>query len=408
MELLEWQQELEETPFERMLSVVAARDRARARRGGRRARPSSLRSTERLRGLARLGSPMVRRAARKRLSQALGAARRARPSDARPIRACGGGGGESTTTRPRCRTRPATCCARRSRSRPSRRRRCALEEVRPARSGAARLTCAGGSPRSWGRTPCATTASRASRTRSARATRTSSGSAPATLRARPTRSCTRRRTTRWLAVLELCSAEGVAVTPFGGGSSVVGGVEPRRDGFAAAISLDLARMDRLVEADKRLPARDVRAGLHRAAGRGAACERGPDAGPLPAVVGVRDARAASWRRGRPGRASTGYGRIDELVLGRARWPRRPARSTCRRCPPAPPGPACAAWSSAPRARSGVITQATLAVRPRPGGEAERGLGRSTRGRRAARPSARWSRRATRRTCAACPTRRRRP
>src|SRR3712207_7878705 len=41
----------------------------------------------------------------------------------------------------------------------------------------------------------------------------------------------------------------IAVTPFGGGSSVVGGVEPRRDGFAAAISLDLARMDRLVEAD---------------------------------------------------------------------------------------------------------------------------------------------------------------
>ena len=52
-----------------------------------------------------------------------------------------------------------------------------------------------------------------------------------------------------LAVLELCSAERVAVTPFGGGSSVVGGVEPRRDGLAAAISLDLARMDGLVGAD---------------------------------------------------------------------------------------------------------------------------------------------------------------
>ena len=40
MELLEWHQELEETPFERMLSVVADRDRARTRRGRRRARRS--------------------------------------------------------------------------------------------------------------------------------------------------------------------------------------------------------------------------------------------------------------------------------------------------------------------------------------------------------------------------------
>ena len=70
MELLEWNQELEETPFERMLSVarlvieLAPDDDA----GGT---AVSLRSTERLRGLARLGSPMVRRATRKRLHQAL-------------------------------------------------------------------------------------------------------------------------------------------------------------------------------------------------------------------------------------------------------------------------------------------------------------------------------------------------
>jgi len=70
MELLEWQQELEETPFERMLSVSKLEialdpDEAAG------ATAVSLRSTERLRGLARLGSPMVRRATRKRLSQAL-------------------------------------------------------------------------------------------------------------------------------------------------------------------------------------------------------------------------------------------------------------------------------------------------------------------------------------------------
>jgi uncharacterized protein YndB with AHSA1/START domain len=69
MELLEWKQELEETPFERMLSV--ARVEIELERDDAGATDVSLRSTERLRGLARLGSPMVRRAARKRLNQAL-------------------------------------------------------------------------------------------------------------------------------------------------------------------------------------------------------------------------------------------------------------------------------------------------------------------------------------------------
>lgn len=70
MSLLEWRQELEETPFERMLSraeliVELDWDEVSETTG------VSLRSTERLRGLARLGSPMVRRATKKRLGQAL-------------------------------------------------------------------------------------------------------------------------------------------------------------------------------------------------------------------------------------------------------------------------------------------------------------------------------------------------
>ena len=70
MELLEWQQELAETPFERMLSqsrivIELGRDEDSG------STAVALRSTERLRGLARLGSPMVRRATRRRLSQAL-------------------------------------------------------------------------------------------------------------------------------------------------------------------------------------------------------------------------------------------------------------------------------------------------------------------------------------------------
>ena len=43
-------------------------------------------------------------------------------------------------------------------------------------------------------------------------------------------------------VLEVCSREGIAVVPFGGGTSVVGGVEPLRGSFERLISLDLRRL----------------------------------------------------------------------------------------------------------------------------------------------------------------------
>ncbi len=52
------------------------------------------------------------------------------------------------------------------------------------------------------------------------------------------------------AVLDWCGDHGVAVVPFGGGSSVVGGVSCEvDDGFPAVVSLDLSRLDGVVEID---------------------------------------------------------------------------------------------------------------------------------------------------------------
>src|SRR5262245_4341138 len=53
-----------------------------------------------------------------------------------------------------------------------------------------------------------------------------------------------------LALLGVCADKAVAVVPFGGGTSVVGGVEPDRGGFERVIALDLARM-RECEVDER-------------------------------------------------------------------------------------------------------------------------------------------------------------
>jgi alkyldihydroxyacetonephosphate synthase len=63
-------------------------------------------------------------------------------------------------------------------------------------------------------------------------------------------------------VLDWCSREAVAVVPYGGGSSVVGGVEPRLDGdYAGAVSLDLGRLDRVVEVDRTSRAARIQAGV---------------------------------------------------------------------------------------------------------------------------------------------------
>ena len=51
-------------------------------------------------------------------------------------------------------------------------------------------------------------------------------------------------------ILDWCARSNVAVIPFGGGSSVCGGVEPAvGDGFAGAIALDMERLGRVLEVD---------------------------------------------------------------------------------------------------------------------------------------------------------------
>ncbi|XCW06507.1 FAD-binding oxidoreductase [Streptomyces sp. HUAS MG47] len=63
-------------------------------------------------------------------------------------------------------------------------------------------------------------------------------------------------------VLDWCSDANVAVVPFGGGSSVVGGVEPRvGDGYAGVVSLDLTSMDRVLAVDRTSGAALVQAGV---------------------------------------------------------------------------------------------------------------------------------------------------
>ncbi|MGH2983138.1 MAG: FAD-binding oxidoreductase, partial [Solirubrobacterales bacterium] len=63
------------------------------------------------------------------------------------------------------------------------------------------------------------------------------------------------------AILSFCADAGAAAIPFGGGTSVVGGVEPRmRDEYRAVVTLDLRRMDRVLEVDAVSRAARIQAG----------------------------------------------------------------------------------------------------------------------------------------------------
>src|SRR4051812_19535106 len=72
-----------------------------------------------------------------------------------------------------------------------------------------------------------------------------------------------RNETEVAAVLDWAGGAQAALTPFGGGSSVVGGVEAKVDGltYKASITLDLRRLNRVAEVDKASRAARIEGGI---------------------------------------------------------------------------------------------------------------------------------------------------
>ena len=173
-------------------------------------------------------------------------------------------------------------------------------------------------------------------------------------------------------ILEACADEDVAVVPFGGGTSVVGGVEPLRDGREAVITLDLGRIGQRGWCRQALADGDAGRGPARPGGRAALAAPRPHARPLPPVVGVRDRR----RMGRDALGRPGLDRVRRDRQARQRAAVHRAGGRVRPAPrfPRPPRvPGCASSWSARRGLLGVITEATLKVRPQPEAQRLRGM-----------------------------------
>jgi alkyldihydroxyacetonephosphate synthase len=115
-------------------------------------------------------------------------------------------------------------------------------------------------------------------------------------------------------VLRACAALGVAVVPFGGGTSVVGGVAPLTGSLRAVVSLDLRLLDALVALSEEDLTATLGAGLRGPAAEALLNAHGFTLGHFPqsyehATIGGYAATRSA------GQASTGYGRFDANVVG---------------------------------------------------------------------------------------------
>jgi alkyldihydroxyacetonephosphate synthase len=115
-------------------------------------------------------------------------------------------------------------------------------------------------------------------------------------------------------VLRYCSQHGIAVVPFGGGTSVVGGLDPIRGDFAAVISLDLRRLDALHSLDETSMQAELGAGVTGPDAERLLGEHGFSLGHFPqsfrfATIGGFAATRSS------GQDSAGYGRFNDMIRG---------------------------------------------------------------------------------------------
>ena len=340
-----WRQELEESPFERIMSPSRSRAwswRPRGRCHAGRA-PDAPEAARAVRASA---DSWCGRATRRAAGRGAGRASRGSHERRALSRACAGGAGARTGPRGRC--RPAALAMLRAElgvgaehtAAPSRSRRCACPSPRcpTPRAGAS----AGGRGRGNVRDD-----------RLARVSHACGRSYPDLVRlragdggARPTPWSIPARHARSRRVLAACAEAGR-----GGGAlrrrhqrGGRGGAAARRHG--GRVSLDLARMDGLIGSRPPLAHRHVRAGLRGPRAGGCAARAGPDARALPAVASSSRPSAAWWPRGR-----------------QARRPRATAASTswCAACACATPAgrvgrqavPATAAGPVAARAGGGL-------------------------------------------------------
>ncbi|WP_285703251.1 FAD-binding oxidoreductase [Microtetraspora sp. NBRC 16547] len=163
--------------------------------------------------------------------------------------------------------------------------------------------------------------------------------------------------------LRVCAEHRVAVVPFGGGTSVVGGLIAARKGFAGVVALDTARLNRLVSIDTESMVAELEPGLRAPQAEQLLAAHGFTLGHFPqsfeyATLGGYAAARSS------GQASAGYGRFDDMVVGMTVATPQ-GTLDLGRAPKSAAGPDLRQVILGSEGAFGVITSLRLRVRPAP-------------------------------------------
>lgn len=166
------------------------------------------------------------------------------------------------------------------------------------------------------------------------------------------------------AVLDWCGSTGVAVVPYGGGSSVVGGVEPDvGDGYAGTVTVDLEAFDRVREVDATSGAARIEAGVLGPALEDQLRPHGLTLRHFPQSFEVSS--LGGWIATRSGgHFATGPTHIDDLVESLCVLTPAGTIET-RRLPASGAGPSPDRLFLGSEGVLGIVTEAWMRVRPRP-------------------------------------------
>jgi alkyldihydroxyacetonephosphate synthase len=165
-----------------------------------------------------------------------------------------------------------------------------------------------------------------------------------------------------LDLLSFCDRERIAVVPFGGGSSVVGGVEGRcAEGQIGVVTIDTTRMDQLLEVDPISHTATAQSGVYgpvleeELAARGFTLGHYPQSFEFSTLGGWIAARGA-------GQLSNRYGTADKfLVAAKVATPRGEWRTLP--FPASAAGPNLNQLIAGSEGALGIITEATVKIHP---------------------------------------------
>ena len=166
------------------------------------------------------------------------------------------------------------------------------------------------------------------------------------------------------AVLDWATGQNIAVIPYGGGTSVVGGVEPQLgNDYAGAVSLDLTGMNKVLEVDRASRAARIQAGIrgpaleHALRDHGLTLRHFPQSFELATLGGMIATRSG-------GHFATRYTHIDDFVENlRCLAPSGAIES--RRLPGSGAGPSPDRLLIGSEGALGVITEAWMRLQDRP-------------------------------------------